>query len=302
MWSASLTHSPRELGDRILEVDDLCFAYTPAWSVSTIFRRKPPPLAVGKVSFDIRRGETLGLVGESGSGKSTVANVVAGLLAATRGTVRFDGAELDPRGETRPFECRRRIQLIFQDPLSSLNPRQRVGTILTQSIMKFIGLARSRARDKAVELLEELEMPADFMSRYPRQLSGGQQQRVAIARAFAANPDLILCDEITSALDVSVQAHVLDLLTALQRKRGTACMFISHDLGVIREVAHRTVVMQQGYVVDVGPTEDLFANSQNSYTRYLIAAAQRDDGEFRIDANAVDSAAPGAPSEREVRP
>ncbi len=269
-----------KLGERILEVDTLSFTYAPPWSLSQLFKRSEPAKAVNKVSFDIRRKETLGLVGESGSGKSTVANIVAGLLSANSGSVRFDGESLHNRGEKRSAENRRRIQLIFQDPLSSLNPRHQVGTILTHSIMRFIGIDRRSATDKAVELLEEMELPAEVMDRYPRQLSGGQQQRVAVARAFSADPDLILCDEITSALDVSVQAHVLDLLMALQRKKGTACLFISHDLGVIREVSHRAVVMQNGQIVEMGPTEDLFTNSQSPYTRHLISAAGRHDDTY----------------------
>lgn len=276
-----------QLGDRILEIEDLSFAYTPPWSLAKMFRREDIPLAVDNVSFDIRQSETLGLVGESGSGKSTVANIVAGLLAPTQGSIRFDGNDLHQRSEQRSIEDRRRIQLIFQDPLSSLNPRHRIGTILTRSIMSFFGLDQRQSRDKAVALLEELELPAEFMGRYPRQLSGGQQQRVAVARAFAADPDLILCDEITSALDVSVQAHVLDLLMALQRKTGTACMFISHDLGVIREVAHRAVVMRNGKVEETGPTEHLFNNSQNPYTRHLIAAAERRDDGIQVNTDSL---------------
>lgn len=266
-----------QLGDCILEIENLSFAYASPWSLAKMFKREDAPMAVENVSFNIRQSETLGLVGESGSGKSTVANIVAGLLAPSQGSIRFDGSELRPSSAQRSIEERRRVQLIFQDPLSSLNPRQRVGTILTRSIMSFLGLDQRQSRDKAAELLEELELPTEFMSRYPRQLSGGQQQRVAIARAFAADPDLILCDEITSALDVSVQAHVLDLLMALQRKTGTACIFISHDLGVIREVAHRAVVMRNGKVVEAGSTEHLFSNSQDPYTRDLIAAAERRD-------------------------
>lgn len=266
-----------QLGDSILEIENLSFAYASPWSIAKMFKREDAPMAVENVSFNVRQSETLGLVGESGSGKSTVANIVAGLLAPSQGSITFDGDELRSSSAKRSIEERRRVQLIFQDPLSSLNPRQRVGTILTRSIMSFLGLDQRQSRDKAAELLEELELPTEFMSRYPRQLSGGQQQRVAIARAFAADPDLILCDEITSALDVSVQAHVLDLLMALQRKTGTACIFISHDLGVIREVAHRAVVMRNGKVVEAGSTEHLFSNSQDPYTRDLIAAAERRD-------------------------
>lgn len=280
----------KQVGERLLEVKDLSFAYTPQWSVVQMFRSVDPPMAVKNVSFDIRKGETLGLVGESGSGKSTIANLVAGLQSPLRGGVYFAENLLHPRGEKRPAEFLRRIQLIFQDPLSSLNPRHRIGAILTSSIMGFHGLNRREATDKAAALLEDLELPTAFMNRYPRQLSGGQQQRVAIARAFAADPDLIICDEITSALDVSVQAQVLDLLMAMQKKNKTACMFISHDLGVIREVSHRTVVMRHGSIVDAGETEELFENTNNPYTRHLFAAALRHDdstAQFEAGTNSV---------------
>jgi peptide/nickel transport system ATP-binding protein len=271
----------RNLGERILEVENLSFSYTSPWSLPNLFGRKPLAKAINDVSFAVRQKETLGLVGESGSGKSTAANIIAGLSKANSGAMRFDGEDLNLRGGKRSKETRRRIQLIFQDPLSSLNPRHKIGTILARSIMSFIGLNRSQALDRAVELLSEMELPTEVLNRYPRQLSGGQQQRVAVARAFSADPDLILCDEITSALDVSVQAHVLDLLMALQLKKGTACIFISHDLGVIREVAHRTVVMRNGIIEEEGLTEDLFSNSKNRYTRHLISAARRSDFDFQ---------------------
>lgn len=274
----------------ILEVRDLSFAYAPQFSLARLFGTIEPPLAVKNVSFEIRKGETLGLVGESGSGKSTVANLLAGLQPPHRGGAYFAGHLLEPRAEKRTLEHLRRVQLIFQDPLSSLNPRQRIGTILTGSLMGFHGLSRREAQERAVALLEDLELPASFMNRYPRQLSGGQQQRVAIARAFAAEPDLIICDEVTSALDVSVQAHVLDLLMAMQDNHNTACLFISHDLGVIREVSQRTVVMRHGEVVDSGDTETLFSNTLHPYTRHLIAAARRQDDQDRLaDASATDA-------------
>lgn len=266
-----------QIGEKILAVKDLCFSYTPQWSLARALGRAKTQLAVKSVSFDIRQGEILGLVGESGSGKSTIANLVAGLSPPSGGSILFEGKPLHPRGEKRKLEERRRIQLIAQDPLSSLNPRHRIGTILTRSLMDFLGLDKNAARERAVALLEEMELPAAFMERYPRQLSGGQQQRVAVARAFAADPDLIICDEITSALDVSVQAHVLNLLTEIQRKHRTACMFISHDLGVIREMSHRAVVLRHGAVVEAAETETMFRDTKDPYTRHLFTAALRLD-------------------------
>jgi peptide/nickel transport system ATP-binding protein len=264
-----------EDGAALLEVKELSFAFRSAWSASTLFTKKELTRAVDQVNFSVRRGETLGLVGESGSGKSTIANLVVGLLAPSLGTILLDGKPLSVLAKKRTFEQRRRVQIIFQDPLSSLNPRQRIETILTQPLRAFFGISPSNARDQAAKLLEDLELPLRFLSHFPRQLSGGEQQRVAIARAFAAQPDLILCDEITSALDVSVQAHVLSLLASMQRKTGTACMFISHDLGVVREIAHSCVVLKEGCVVECGITERVFTDSKHPYTCRLLAAASR---------------------------
>lgn len=261
--------------DPLLKVDHLSFRYGRRWSIAALFGPKEDPLAVDDLSFELRHGETVGLVGESGSGKSTVANVIVGLLAPTAGEVTFDGGSINMTDKHRSAELRRRIQIVFQDPLSSLNPRRRVESILTRPLEIFFGTKGRAARDRAVELLEDMELSADLLHRFPRQLSGGQQQRVAIARAFAADPDLILCDEVTSALDVSVQAHVLKLLKGIQSKTGAACLFISHDLGVVKQVANKTVVLQKGRVVEAGPTREIFDNPSHRYTRLLLAAASR---------------------------
>jgi peptide/nickel transport system ATP-binding protein len=259
----------------LLSVDHLSFRYTQQWSFAALFNPQIEPLAVDDVSFQLHHGETLGLVGESGSGKSTIANIIAGLMAPTNGNIAFDGMGLDVIDKDRSTDLRRRIQLIFQDPLSSLNPRRRIESILTRPQEIFFGVRGQAARDRAVELLEDMELSADLLKRFPRQLSGGQQQRVAIARAFAANPDLILCDEITSALDVSVQAHVLKLLKGIQQKTGAACLFISHDLGVVKQVADETVVLKNGQVVEAGVTRAVFNDPSHNYTRMLLAAALR---------------------------
>ena len=259
----------------LLSVDHLSFRYTQQWSFAALFNPQIEPLAVDDVSFQLHHGETLGLVGESGSGKSTIANIIAGLMAPTTGHIAFDGVGLDGIDKDRSTNLRRRIQLIFQDPLSSLNPRRRIESILTRPQEIFFGVRGQAARDRAVELLEDMELSADLLKRFPRQLSGGQQQRVAIARAFAANPDLILCDEITSALDVSVQAHVLKLLKGIQQKTGAACLFISHDLGVVKQVADETVVLKNGQVVEAGVTRAVFNDPSHNYTRMLLAAALR---------------------------
>lgn len=269
----------------LLSVDHLSFRYTQQWSFAALFNPQIEPLAVDDVSFQLHHGETLGLVGESGSGKSTIANIIAGLMAPTTGHIAFDGVGLDGIDKDRSTDLRRRIQLIFQDPLSSLNPRRRIESILTRPQEIFFGVRGQAARDRAVELLEDMELSADLLKRFPRQLSGGQQQRVAIARAFAANPDLILCDEITSALDVSVQAHVLKLLKGIQQKTGAACLFISHDLGVVKQVADETVVLKNGLVVEAGVTRAVFDDPSHTYTRMLLAAALRreDYKDYELD-------------------
>ncbi|MBI2740554.1 MAG: ABC transporter ATP-binding protein [Rhodospirillales bacterium] len=234
--------------------------------------------ALQGLSFAIRRGETVGLVGESGSGKSTAAALVAGLIAPGQGRLDFEGRPLPGLARDRSADTRRRIQMVFQDPLSSLNPRHRVGTILERPLVSFHGLSPASARRRALELLGRVQLDAALIDSYPRQLSGGQQQRVAFARAFAADPDLIVCDEITSALDVSVQAQVLEMVKSLQRDAGTACLFISHDLGVIRRMADRVVVLQAGLVREAGDTDMVFDKPVHDYTRLLLQAATRGYG------------------------
>jgi peptide/nickel transport system ATP-binding protein len=261
----------------LLKVDRLNFRYGQRRFLTAIFKTKEEPLAVKNVSFDLEHGETIGLVGESGSGKSTIANIICGLLTPTTGNVVFDSQPINTPAEKRSLDFRKRIQIIFQDPLSSLNPRHRIETILTRPLRIFFGLKGKAARDRAIELLEAMDLLPEHLSRFPRQLSGGQQQRVAIACAFAAKPDLILCDEVTSALDVSVQAHVLELLKAIQEKTGVACVFISHDLGVVKQVANKVIVLQKGVVAEAGTTGEVFDKPAHNYTRLLLAAASREN-------------------------
>ena len=267
------TRAPKPL----LKVDRLNFRYGQRRSLTAIFKTQEEPLAVKNVSFDLEHGETIGLVGESGSGKSTIANIICGLLTPTTGNVVFDSQPINTTAEKRSLDFRKRIQIIFQDPLSSLNPRHRIETILTRPLRIFFGLKGKAARDRAIELLEAMDLLPEHLSRFPRQLSGGQQQRVAIACAFAAKPDLILCDEVTSALDVSVQAHVLELLKAIQEKTGVACVFISHDLGVVKQVANKVIVLQKGLVAEAGTTGEVFDKPAHNYTRLLLAAASREN-------------------------
>ncbi|MFS2048968.1 ABC transporter ATP-binding protein [Variovorax sp. CT11-76] len=198
--------------------------------------------------------------------------MVAGLMAPSGGSLHFDGQPLAAKATDRSPTLRRRVQIVFQDPLSSLNPRQRIAAILERPLTLFTGLRGPALRERAQALMRAMHLDPALLECYPRQLSGGQQQRVAIARAFAAEPDLIVCDEITSALDVSVQAQVLELLLELQRKTGTAYLFISHDLGVVRRMADRVVVLRHGEVREAGATRQVFDAPADDYTRLLLQA------------------------------
>jgi peptide/nickel transport system ATP-binding protein len=234
---------------------------------------------VDGVSFELRAGRTLGIVGESGSGKTTVARIVLGLLEPDDGQVQFIGQPWSGVGNQRVAEAERRlrrrdISVIYQDPLSSFDPRWSVGQILADALdVAGIGVEQQSAR--IIELLNQVRLPAALATRRPLQLSGGQRQRVAIARAIASNPKVIICDEPVSALDVSVQAQVLDLLADLQASLGLAYLFISHDLGVIRHVSDEVLVMRHGKVVESAGVQTLFENPQHDYTRRLLGAVPR---------------------------
>jgi peptide/nickel transport system ATP-binding protein len=229
--------------------------------------------AVQDLSFDIRRGTTLGLVGESGSGKSTVASTLSGLLKPDAGTATLDGVDLlGVRGKAAKA-LRRRVSLVLQDPFSSLNPRTQVGTAIAEPLVvhKLPGGKQARA-GRVRELLDLVGLEPRFASRYPHELSGGQRQRVSIARALAAEPDLVILDESTAALDVSVQARVLELLAALQADLGLTYLFIAHDLAVVQRVSHDVLVLRAGQAVEYRPAAELFSSPQEEYTRALLAA------------------------------
>jgi oligopeptide transport system ATP-binding protein len=229
--------------------------------------------AVDDVSFEVREGKTLGLVGESGSGKSTTGYCVLQLVKPTSGSVRFDGQELTtmPRNELR--RMRREIQIVFQDPYSSLNPRMTVGDIVGEPLLVHkIGGDRTRRRRTVEELLEVVGFNPDFVNRYPHEFSGGQRQRIGIARALALNPRLIVCDEPVSALDVSIQAQILNLLKDLQEEFGIAYLFIAHDLAVVREMSDEIAVMNVGKIVELGPAEQVYTSPRDEYTKALLAA------------------------------
>jgi oligopeptide/dipeptide ABC transporter ATP-binding protein len=224
--------------------------------------------AVADVSLHVAAGETLALVGESGSGKSTLGNVVAGLQRPTAGRVRFRGAAPDQAS-------RRAIQIIFQDPFGALDPRMPVSAIIAEPLLiQRRGTGRDRAA-RAAALVDQVGLPRDALNRYPHEFSGGQRQRIAIARALAPDPELIVADEPLSALDVSIQSQILNLLRALQQARGLAYLFISHDLAVVNHLADRVAVLYLGRLVEVAPRAELFATPSHPYTQALLAAVPR---------------------------
>ncbi|WP_284178854.1 dipeptide ABC transporter ATP-binding protein [Rhabdaerophilum sp. SD176] len=238
--------------------------------------------AVDGVSFSIDKGETLSLVGESGCGKSTVGKAILRLFELTSGQVVLDGQRIDDLSPAALRPLRQRIQVVFQDPFSSLNPRMRVRDILAEPITNF-GLLKTRAEIDARlrALMAKVGLPPDAIDRWPHEFSGGQRQRIGIARALAAEPDLIICDEAVSALDVSVKAQIVNLLCDLQQELGLALLFISHDLAIVEHMTHRVAVMYLGKIVEKGPREAIFANPQHPYTKALLSAVPVPDPEIR---------------------
>ena len=257
-----------ERGDTILEIKNLSkvFKLRGALGKSSDFR------AVDDVSFSVKRGTTMAIVGESGSGKSTVAQMALGLLEPTEGSILFDGVEVNSLKGKALFNFRRRVQPIFQDPYGSLDPMFNIFRTIEEPLkIHKIGNAKSREK-KVRELLDQVSMPASTMRRFPNELSGGQRQRIAIARALALNPDVIICDEAVSALDVLVQAQVLNLLNELQEELGLTYLFITHDLAVVRQIADNVSVMQKGRLVEQATTDEVFNNPQQRYTQDLLNA------------------------------
>jgi peptide/nickel transport system ATP-binding protein len=229
--------------------------------------------AVDGVSFEIARGETLSLVGESGCGKSTVGRAILRLFDITAGQVVLDGQRIDDLSPDRLRRLRQRVQVVFQDPFSSLNPRLRVRDILAEPIRNF-GLAKSSAEldAKVAALMDTVRLPREALDRRPHEFSGGQRQRICIARALAAEPDLIVCDEAVSALDVSVKAQIVNLLQDLQAEFGLALLFISHDLAIVEHMTHRVAVMYLGKIVEMAPRHQIFAAPKHPYTKALLSA------------------------------
>ena len=266
-----MSATPAPAGRTLLEVNDLKKHFSLGGGL--LGRQTRVLKAVDGLSFTVARGETLSLVGESGCGKSTVAKALMRLYAPTAGQVVLDGRRIDDlsAGALRPL--RRHIQMVFQDPFSSLNPRMRVRAILAEPIRNF-GLAHNAAdlESRLASLMERVGLPREALGRFPHEFSGGQRQRIGIARALAAEPDLIICDEAVSALDVSVKAQIVNLLRDLQRELDLAMLFISHDLAIVEHMTHRVAVMYLGKIVEIGPRRDLFLAPKHPYTQALLSA------------------------------
>lgn len=255
----------------LLSVEHLKVSYPIRSSI--LLRKIGEKLAVSDVNFEIRPGETVGLVGESGSGKSTIARAVIGLVPVADGVIRFEGHDVTKLSKREMTAMRSDMQMIFQDPYASLNPRLTVRDIIAEAWRVHPDVVpRDRWTAEAKDLMDRVGLDPDYSDRYPHQFSGGQRQRIGIARALALRPKLIICDEAVSALDVSVQAQVLNLLEDLQNDLGLSYLFISHDLSVIEHICDRVLVLNDGVVVEEGTTEQLFANPQDPYTRALLAA------------------------------
>ena len=230
-------------------------------------------VAVDGVSFDLAPGESLGIVGESGSGKTTTARIIAGLEGASAGEIQFGGRQVT--GSRRKRAAAREIQMVFQDPFGSLDPRQRIGAGIEEVLGLHFDLDRRARRARAASLLDEVGLIARHAEELPRNLSGGQRQRVAIARALALEPRLLILDEAVSALDVSVQAQILNLLLDIRERTDVAFLFVSHDLAVVRQVCERSIVMQHGRIVESGSTADILDRPSEQYTRQLVDAIPR---------------------------
>jgi len=237
--------------------------------------RKPPEVLRG-ISLEIQQGETLGLVGESGSGKTTIGRAILGLATPTGGTIALDGRDITHINGADRRRLARDMQVVFQDPYTSLNPVMQIADILAEPLIAQ-GEKSASAQAIVTRLLDKVGLPADAKDRYPREFSGGQRQRIAIARALALSPRLIVCDEPVSALDLTTQATVLDLLTSIQRETGVSYLFITHDLAVVRHISHRVELMYRGEIVETGPVADVTSNPQHPYTRNLLLAAPTAD-------------------------
>ncbi len=253
----------------VLSIKDLRKEY----SISRGLFKAPKIIkAVNGVSFDVKRGEILSIVGESGCGKSTTAKLLTGIERATSGEIHFEGKRLMHFDKKDWSEYRKKVQIIFQDPYSSLNPRWNVGQIIAEPLMLNSTLSSKEIQKKVYEIMDKVGLAKEWYERYPHQFSGGQRQRIGIARALILNPEVVVCDEPVSALDVSIQAQVLNLLLDLQEELNLTYVFISHDLGVVEHISDRVIVMYFGDIVEQNSVDELLANPQHEYTKKLLGA------------------------------
>lgn len=280
--TTEIRHVSADHSSIVLEAKSLSVSYHSSWSLSV--QKSRPVLAVDDVTFQLHRGEILAVVGESGSGKSTLAKLLAGLIRPSFGKVEIGGMEVRESVSKRLPEQRRNLQLIFQNPDSSLNPRLKIGQILKDAISSFENAEDTEISKRVEQNLDEVRLPKNYSQRYPDELSGGERQRVAIARALIVNPEVIICDEILSALDVSVQAGILDLLRSLCNRRGLSLLFISHDLAVVRALASRIAVMYRGQVIAFTTSDDLLKPPLHPYLHKLLEALP---GESIVDRTPV---------------
>ena len=252
----------------LLSVRDLKM-YVPVGG--SLFGKKKILKAVDGVSFDLCPGETFGLVGESGCGKTTVGRTIVRLYAPTSGQILFGGTDIAPLSEREVQPYRNRMQMIFQDPYASLNPRMTVSSIIGEPL-RYQGVPAKEIDARVRELVDRVGLKADHLNRYPHEFSGGQRQRIGIARALAGKPEFIVCDEPISALDVSIQAQIINMLEELQQQLGVTYLFVSHDLSMVRHISHRVAVMYLGHIVEMAPVRELYAHTLHPYTRALMSA------------------------------
>ncbi len=287
-----------QTGKPLVEIDDLR-VWFPIRSGVLLDRHVGDIRAVDGVSFEIRRGETLGLVGESGCGKSTVGRAMLRLYQPTGGRIVFDGQDITHLSDSALQPLRRRMQMVFQDPFASLNPRHSVGRMIGEPL-RVHGIASGRAAGvRVLEILDVVGLPADAATRYPHEFSGGQRQRVGLARALALNPELLVCDEPVSALDVSIQAQIVNLLEELQERLGLTYLFIAHDLAVVRHISSRIAVMYLGKVVEIAAADGLYETPLHPYTISLLSAIPIPDPEIERHRSSIlltgDLPSPAAP-------
>jgi len=258
----------------LLQVRDLSVTYEARRGA--FIKRSEFIHAVKRVSFEARKGTTLGLVGESGSGKSTIGKAILRLAPIESGSIKYDGQELTGLDESAFLPYRKRIQTIFQDPYASMNPRHSIASIVAEPLKVHAPeMGKQDRKDRVAELLEKVGLRADSMNRYPHQFSGGQRQRICVARALSSKPEFIICDECVSALDVSVQAQIVNLLQDLQDELGITYLFIAHDLAVVEHICDEALVMELGEIVEQGPTDRLYRSPEHPYTQSLLDAVPK---------------------------